>query len=394
MAIMTLLAPVAPAHAHKASDAYLDLRTVAAAPGTFAARWDIAIRDLDMLVDLDPDDDGVVRWRDVDRRGDEVARSAMAALAFARDGVPCEATAPERTFGRRSDGGYLVLRFSIACPAAPTADRRGRPEDAADGSGIEVRYQLMAGIDPTHRAILSVPGAGVGLTMLRQSTAFQRVATSTVPDTFGSDVAGFLVDGFRHILNGPDHLAFLLALLVVALAGPGRAATRSAATGQLAALRAALPALVVTVSVFTLAHSITLALTAFGRIPAPSRWVEAAVALSVAVGGLQAALAATLGRNHRLAGLPIWLVFAFGLVHGIGFGSSLNEAGFGGRSALSALLGFNLGVEVGQLSALVVTLPLAAILVAMPRFRRWGLAGVGASIAGAGVSWLFVRVTA
>jgi hypothetical protein len=384
----------APAFAHKASDAFLDLRGDAARPGSFVARWDIALRDLDLLVDLDPDGDGVVRWRDVERRGDEVTQAALAAIAFARDARPCAIAAPARAFARRNDGGYLVLRFRIDC--APDG-----------GTGIEVRYQLMAGVDPTHRAVLSLAGAGVDLAMLRQSASFVRIETAAATAAgFGSDVRAFFGDGLRHILDGPDHLAFLLALLVVAVAGPGwhggagtagnRASTGARAAGAAAAgdgLRAALPALLLTITVFTVAHSITLAFTAFGKVTASSRLVETAVAASVAVGGAQAMIAAVLGRHHRFATMPVWLVFGFGLVHGIGFGASLGESGFAGRSALSALLGFNLGVEAGQLAVLVAVLPLTAILIAMPRFRVWGLATIGLAIALAGIAWFVARVT-
>ena len=147
-----------------------------------------------------------------------------------------------------------------------------------------------------------------------------------------------------------------------------------------------------TVSVFTLAHSITLVLSALSWIGLPSRAVEAAVALSVAVAGAQALVATTLGSGHRLARVPLSLVFGFGLVHGIGFGSSLAASGLTGRPSVSALLGFNLGVEAGQLAALATVLPMAWTLVGTGGFRRWGLPSLSFAVSAAGLVWFGVRL--
>ncbi len=147
---------------------------------------------------------------------------------------------------------------------------------------------------------------------------------------------------------------------------------------------------------------ITLGLTALDLIRLPSTLVESIVALSVAIAGLQAWWVCRLARRQDAgesvpgipggAALPGWLVFSFGLVHGIGFGSALGGAGFGGRPALSALFGFNVGVEAGQLLVIAFVFPLAWALRGAIGFRRLLLPASAALIVLAGSSWFLLRV--
>lgn len=148
----------------------------------------------------------------------------------------------------------------------------------------------------------------------------------------------FLRLGVEHILGGFDHQAFLLALLV---------ASRRVRS------------LVGVVTAFTVAHSITLGIAALGWVHVPSRFVELAIALSIAYVACDNLL--------RRAARDPWLeAFAFGLLHGLGFAGFLGEALRGESLIVTALFGFNLGVELGQLALVSVCLLVAAAL-----FRRW-----------------------
>lgn len=381
LAALALTAAV-PALGHKASDAYLDLRGVGE---SIDVRWDVAIRDIDSLVSLDADADGQVRWSDLSTRLVPVTERLFAGIGFTTsvDGLDrsCPAGPVTPALAQRSDGAYLALRFSIRCPG-------GRP------SRLGVDYRLLADLDPTHRAIVSVDATG-GLTVLRptvegrsvvldlRSTGSADTSANASAERWGpaADLGRFFVEGFRHILYGPDHLAFLFALLVAALAVDAGGGSRSM-----------LARLLMTITVFTVAHSITLVLTGLGWLAVPSRWVEAAVAGSVVVAGLQAFVAATRGCAHRLAKVPPALIFGFGLVHGIGFGSTLGESGLVGRAAVTALLGFNLGVEAGQVAALAAVLPLGFLLNERLGFRRWGLPLLALAVVLAGTSWLVSRL--
>ncbi|NWG45744.1 MAG: HupE/UreJ family protein [Alphaproteobacteria bacterium] len=154
----------------------------------------------------------------------------------------------------------------------------------------------------------------------------------------GSGLAAYLTLGIRHILLGLDHILFVIGLMFV-VRGVG--------------------ALVRTITAFTLAHSLTLGLSAFGIIRIDQTPVDAVVALSILF------LAVELVRSRGRIGdtltfrYPWAIAFGFGLLHGIGFASALKDAGLPEGAALLALLLFNLGVEIGQLA--VVGLILAQI---------------------------------
>jgi hydrogenase/urease accessory protein HupE len=153
-----------------------------------------------------------------------------------------------------------------------------------------------------------------------------------------SVIVAFVREGARHILSGLDHLAFLLALLLAA---------RS------------LRSLVATITAFTAAHSLTLALAALDLLRLPSRAVELAIALSIAYVALENLLAPRSSAR--------WIeAFLFGLVHGLGFASFLSQSLVAEPLRLSALVGFNLGVELGQLA---VVAPLALALRLVPGRR-------------------------
>ena len=365
-----------PAHAHKASDAFLDLRQDG---DTVVVRWDIALRDLDQVLDLDLDASGTLEWGEIEAQQDAIRAYAAKSIQLSTKTGACRPGSVTHQLARREDGAYAVLRWRSECPGP--------------ASGIDIDYRLLADVDPTHRAIVSIPGAEVELRTLKPSMQPQAVNLQAAESgTARYDLAGFFIEGFHHILYGFDHLAFLLALLIPAISIAGANQRRLAGTlGELLAI----------VSVFTLAHSLTLVLTALDLISLPSRLVESLIAFSVVVAGAQAFLVgrtAATGtrpgagpRSVWLGAVPLWLVFAFGLVHGMGFGAALGGSGFGGRSAVSALLGFNLGVEAGQLAVVAVAFPLAWALKSTTGFRRVFLPGAAVAVVAVGSLWFLAR---
>lgn len=142
----------------------------------------------------------------------------------------------------------------------------------------------------------------------------------------------YCVLGFEHILGGFDHLLFVLGLLVIAKT-PKR--------------------ILLTVTGFTVAHSITLVLSFMGLISLPILPVEAAIALSILYLAYEISKDDKSSLSYRY---PLGIAFGFGLLHGLGFASALNEIGLVSNDVVWSLLFFNVGVEVGQLSfiALVV----------------------------------------
>jgi hydrogenase/urease accessory protein HupE len=146
----------------------------------------------------------------------------------------------------------------------------------------------------------------------------------------------YLVLGIEHILTGFDHLLFVAALLLVV-----RSVRRAA----------------LTVTAFTVAHSLTLAAATLGFVHVPQPPVEAAIALSIVFVAAEIVHAAQ-GRPGLGARAPWLLAFGFGLLHGFGFAGALAEIGLPQRAIPLALLCFNVGVELGQLAFLAALIPL------------------------------------
>ena len=186
---------------------------------------------------------------------------------------------------------------------------------------------------------------------------------------------GFLALGILHVLTGFDHLAFLLALLVVC--------RRAAAVIPL-------------VTAFTAAHSVTLALAGLDWVRVSGRIVEPLIALSIVFVGVSNLVHARRGRAGgdrppaRLA-----TAAGFGLIHGLGFASALRASGLGANGAPIAvpLLSFNVGVEVGQLAFAAAVLPLVWRLRRWPPFDRRGIAVVSGAVATLGLLWLLQRLS-
>lgn len=156
------------------------------------------------------------------------------------------------------------------------------------------------------------------------------VQLSAATPQASSSAASFFPLGVEHIATGYDHLLFLLALV---LCGGN------------------LKSLIKIITAFTLAHSMTLGAAALGLVSLPSALVEAVIALSIAYVAFE-------NLFPRFAISRRWTIsFLFGLVHGFGFSSVLQEIGLPKDSLVWALLNFNLGVEAGQLIAVLITLP-------------------------------------
>lgn len=198
------------------------------------------------------------------------------------------------------------------------------------GSHILVQVQVAGQERP--------PAPPVLLADERRSASFDLQATALETQTLSpatTGAAGFLPLGVQHILEGWDHLLFLLALVL-----PG------GSFGNLVRI----------VTAFTVAHSITLGAAALELVSVPAAPVEALIALSI---GWVAAenLARVKPMSRRWA-----VAFAFGLVHGFGFANVLREIGLPRDALLSSLLWFNVGIEIGQLLVVLLLVPALAWL--------------------------------
>jgi hydrogenase/urease accessory protein HupE len=201
-------------------------------------------------------------------------------------------------------------RWRVECPGGLAGQRIAIDGLSTSLTDVLVRLQWASGATETYRLDC-------------EKTSF--VAAGS-PSWF--QVAGaYTFMGIEHILLGIDHLLFVLGLLLI---------VRGIGT------------LVKTITAFTVAHSITLALAVLGVVNVPSRPVDAAIALSIVFLGAEI-LHAQRGREGLTVRYPWIVAFAFGLLHGLGFAGALTSLGLPPADIPLALLFFNVGVEIGQL---------------------------------------------
>jgi HupE / UreJ protein len=358
--IMALLLAALPALAHKASDSYLVLDV---AGKDVTGQWDIALRDIDFALGLDADGDGNITWGELRARHTDITAWALGRLALQRGGA-CGLQVARHQVDTHTDGAYAVLHLAGACPAA--------------SGELTLNYRLLFDIDALHRGLLRLGLDGATQTaVLSPDRAEQRFAAGDASRL--AQFGQYLVEGIWHIWIGFDHILFLLSLLLPAVlvheAGRWRGAARF---GQ------ALREVLWVVTSFTAAHSITLTLAALGIVSLPSRFVESAIAASVVLAAANNLKPVVEGRRWMVA-------FGFGLIHGFGFASVLAELGLPKETLVLSLLGFNAGVEVGQLAIVAVFLPVAFALRDTGFYRRAIFVGGSLiTLAVAGV-WLVER---
>ena len=340
------VALVAPASAHPAPFSYVDVRLDGA-----NVELTVTVHEFDAAHDL-----GVA---DASRllNASELAHYGPPLLELLKDRLQIW-VGGQRLTGTWSPAVALVDRQAIQLRVRYDAKR---PPPA-----ITVAARLFP-YDPVHQTFVNVYERGA--IVLQAILDRHREQITFYPGTRQGTwavVKRFVASGVHHILIGPDHLLFLVGLLL---------------------LGGSLRRLVLVVSAFTVAHSITLSLAVLRFVTPPPWLIEPAIALSIVYVGADN-LTVRGGRDVR----P-WIAFAFGLIHGFGFANVLREMDLPARALGWSLLSFNLGVEIGQLAVVIVVASvLSAIRAKSPETgRRLALAGSVVVIA-AGAFWFVQRV--
>ena len=376
MSAMLVHAP--PASAHKASDSFLALQTKGA---KISGRWDIALRDLDLVLELDRDGDNVISWGEVRTRQADIDAYARAGLELKTGQSVCPWEVTDHLIDNHTDGAYVVLKLAAVCPSAVAA--------------LTVNYKLLFEVDAQHRGLLkleTLPAEGAAHTMSavfpveNATQTFNVSANGETPILAKAAQLGtYVADGIKHIAIGFDHILFLVALLLPAVL----VRTKDDRTGvarwmPVADMHTAFITVLKIVTAFTIAHSTTLSLAALDVVRLPSRLVESLIAVSV--------LATALDNLWPFLPRKRWLVaFSFGLIHGFGFASVLADLNLPNSSLLLSLLGFNIGVEVGQLALVAILIPLAYFTRTTRAYPRVALQAGSVAIAAVSLGWLLER---
>jgi hypothetical protein len=239
------------------------------------------------------------------------------------------------------------------------------------GPGVPGRLGLRVALfpyDPNHQTFVNLYE---GATLVRQEILDRtRPRVDFYTGTRQGTVAvfkAFTASGIRHIAIGPDHILFIVGLLLLG----GR-----------------VPRLLAIVSAFTLGHSVTLSLAALGIVTPPARIIEPAIALSIVYVGADNLLSGPGARDVRA-----WIALFFGLVHGFGFASVLRETGLPARALGVSLFSFNLGVEIGQAVIVVIVASVLGVIRARNPAVAQRVVTVGSSVVvAAGLFWFVQRV--
>lgn len=368
------LACAGAALAHKGSDAFLDVQDSGiAAPGAATAapqdrnlrfELSVAIKDLDLLVAMDANSDSRVTWGEAKAATPAVVallnQAANLVAGNAAANLPaCHLNWQFQGLERRSDGAYLQLASVARCPPAQT---------------LGFVYTLFKTVDTNHRLLVAgqlngkpflstaSPTSATPLSLGEgrpSGDAILAAASTGVPQQGGrmTVMLAYFSLGAHHLLEGYDHLAFLLALVLPLQLSlrlnRGRRAQAASESSPAGASSQALAkpnkpnvwmSLLRTITAFTIGHSITLIMATLGWTTGSPQWVEPVIALSIGVTALLNLRPVPWLRTDVLA-------LVFGMVHGYGFAGLLQEAAAPPGLLPYALTGFNLGVEAGQLLA-------------------------------------------
>jgi HupE / UreJ protein len=362
------------AFAHKASDSYLTLERNG---NEIRGQWDIALRDLDVAIGVDSNNDGVLQWQEVKAKHNEIAGYALSRLTLTANELPCRLNVTEQLLDRHTDGAYSVLRLKGRCEA--------------NAGTLKVDYRLLFDIDAQHRGLLKLTELNELANNEQTTSAIFSVEKPTLEfaqnactgKSIANTLPGFVADGIKHIAIGFDHILFLIALLLPAVM------IRNGRKWQpVTTLPKAVIGVASIVTAFTVAHSITLSLATLGIVSVPSRWVESLIAASVAITAIDNVVPCF----PKFLQQRRWLVaFAFGLIHGFGFASVLQELNLPRTDLVLSLIGFNVGVEIGQLALVAMVLPVIYMLRTRAAYPRFAVTGGSLLIFVVASGWFLER---
>jgi hypothetical protein len=350
------------ASAHKPSDSYLKVR---GGSEFLTIEWDIAIKDLEIIVGVDANQDGKITWAELKSQRGAIIGHALSRLNVEANGLECKLSVTELLYSRHSDGGYAVLRIKTDQPG--------------NASHIAINYNLLFDIDPTHRGLVLYENGAVATTnILSPGKPTLEIKTDDI--SLWHTFVDYVREGVWHIWIGLDHVLFLISLLLTAVLI--RKEDRWEAQEKFwPACRAVLKI----VTVFTIAHSITLWLAVMEYVTLPGQAVEATIAFSIVI--------VAVGNIFARFSFSGWVVaFVFGLIHGFGFANVLVDLGLSSSALAVSLLAFNVGVELGQLAIVAVVFPIAFLIRKTNFYRSVVLIGGSLIIAILAAIWMYERI--
>ena len=361
-----------PAQAHRPNETYIYMQLDGAA---FTGRFETRVSDIAPMFELDSDGDGQITDAEFEAGFERIRTELQGSLSFTIDGAPVDITITDYGFYSEDlSDRYAQVRFTVNS-AGPIPDM------------ILARYVGALPIQiPGHQVMMLIESnSAIGLQANESYVSIVFSASNPEQELhFGAASAWdtivlFAYHGVYHILLGFDHLAVLIAVLLpsVLLASAGVwTAQGSLGTGLMRALA--------WVTIFTAGQAVTLTLGAYGLLDAPRQPVDIAFALSALV--FAALNIFVVGRAWMPAAL-----LALGLLHGLGYTAVVEPLGISDVTRISALLGFSLGLQLGQIIVVALVFPVLFVLRDWRLFVPAVLKGGSALIIAAAIYWFAAR---
>ncbi len=347
----------ASAEAHQSSFSYGDLEL---SEDGRVARYKVKLSTRDLYEALELGEDRDASDAEIAAGSERLNRYVFAKVQLAADQGACRFRSQDVRVLREGDR-FAEVSSTLTCPRVISA--------------LELDYQLFFDLDPRHEGLLR---SGGELIQLSRNLTHYRLESGRVE---ASSVVGFLRSGAEHVLYGLDHILFLVALLLVVCLRQGQG-------GGLVArgVKETLRKTGGIVTAFTIGHSLTLIVASLGWFTLPGRFVESMIAASIIFVAVENLLRPDPKRRYLIT-------FAFGLMHGLGFASMLQPL-LPPDAAVLPLLIFNVGVELGQLAIVAVSLPLllaSVRLLSAGTYRRYLLSTGCGALSLIGLLWFLER---
>ena len=313
-------------------------------------RWSLKlpVPEIDLLLGLDENHDGQVDASEITRSQARIHQYVLSKLGVLDDGRAVPGSIGSVQLWKDPEGPLFIQTDAVF------------PASAAGFGKIKLHCDMLRDVVATHQTIAKITAGGETVDFVFENGRDFQVNAN--PAAFQT-ILQFVRMGILHIFTGYDHIAFLLGVVLIG---------------------GSFTTILKVVTSFTIAHSITLALAAFRVVELPSRLVESGIALSIIYIAVENLFFQKFDRR--------WLVtFFFGLVHGFGFASALQEVHLSRHLLATALFSFNLGVETGQLCIVALLLP-GLLYISRLRFNTVIVKGCSAVILVLGSFWLWQRI--
>ncbi|MEM8713714.1 MAG: HupE/UreJ family protein [Planctomycetota bacterium] len=343
--------------------------------GGIEGRIEVNLSDLNRAVGTEFPTDLTATEADITPEIERIEEYLYPRIGFALNGAPVELERDGFGVYEAAGNQYVSCRYKLL-------GVEGIPD------AIDVTHNVLFEVDPEHRGFLVIEHYFLKGTFMNEggvSLIFEPGETTQTLDLTGGSrwqgIRAIIKLGIHHILIGIDHILFLIVLLLPSVL---RRREDDAKWEPQEKFSSALWQVLKIVTVFTLAHSVTLSLAALNIVSLPSRIVESIIAISIAVAALDVFFPIFRGKI-------LLVVLLFGFFHGFGFANVLGEMGISGVDMAWSLFGFNVGVEIGQMMIVLLVFPMLFMMRLSLLYTRF-FVYFGAFIAGfISVYWFIER---